>query len=189
MASGDLLPVIFIAIGLSADCFAVALSGSISSGKLSLLQVFRVSASFGVFQGLMPLLGWLAGRVAVGFISGYDHWLAFALLLFVGSRMLWESFHSRDVHRKKADITKGFTLIILSVATSLDALAVGLTFALLKTNIIAACLIIGIIAFVITFIGFRMGGRLGMVVGRRAEALGGLILIGIGFKILLEHLL
>ena len=185
----EFLSIFFIAVGLAADCFAVAFSGSISMRTLSFLQVFRVSLSFGIFQALMPVLGWLAGRTVVELIEGYDHWLAFILLALVGSRMIWESFRSRDGRRENTDITKGFLLLTLSVATSIDALAVGLAFAFMKINIAVASFTIGVIAFVATVIGFLLGRKAGHLIGRRAEAIGGMILIGIGIKILLEHIL
>ena len=189
MLNSDFLSVLIIAIGLSADCFAVAISGSVSTRKLTALKVFRVSLFFGAFQALMPVLGWLAGRTIVEFIADYDHWLAFVLLVFVGGRMIWESFSSRNGERKHADITRGFLLLTLSFATSIDAFAVGLTFAFLKTDIILASLTIGIVAFLVTATGFIAGKRLGSLIGKRAEAIGGLVLIGIGIRIVLEHIL
>ena len=189
MANMDLLPILLIAIGLSADCFAVAVSSSISSRHLSFLQALRVSLFFGLFQAIMPVLGWLAGRTVVELIASYDHWVAFSLLLAVGGRMLWESFHSSDGRSDKIDVTRGFMLLTLSVATSIDALAVGLTFAFLKINIALASATIGIVAFVVTAIGFLLGKKAGKVIGKRAEAIGGVILIGIGLRILLTHLM
>ncbi len=189
MPSIDFFSVLLIAIGLSADCFAVALGGSISMGTLSRLQVFRASIAFGLFQALMPVLGWLAGRTVVELIADYAHWVAFILLALVGSRMIWESFRSRDGHTGNTDITKGFLLLTLSVATSIDALAVGLTFAFLEVNIMMASPTIGIVAFVATAIGFLLGRKAGDLIGRRAVAIGGVVLIGIGLRILLTHIL
>ncbi len=189
MDSLDFLSILIIAIGLSPDCFAVALSGSISMRTLSFLQVFRTSLAFGLFQALMPILGWLAGRTVVNLIAVYDHWVAFILLVVIGGRMIWESFHSKNSRVKGADITKGFLLLTLSVATSIDALAVGLTFAFLEVNITLASSIIGVVAFVVTSIGFLLGRKLGTLIGRRAETVGGVILIGIGLRILLYHIL
>jgi putative Mn2+ efflux pump MntP len=185
----DFSSLLVVAIGLSADCFAVALSGSISRKTFSFWQVFRVSLSFGVFQAFMPVLGWLAGRTVIEFISAYDHWLAFALLLLVGGRTIWESFRGKDSGRENADITRGLLLVILSVATSIDALAVGLSFAFLNVNIALASVTIGIVAFMVTSVGFLIGKRVGALVGKWAEIIGGAILIIIGIRILLEHLL
>ena len=189
MSGVDFLSILLIAIGLSADCFAVALSGSIAQRTHSFWQVLRVSLSFGAFQAFMPVLGWSAGRTVVEFISDYDHWVAFALLAFVGSRMIWESFHDKDSRRENSDITRGFLLLTLSVATSIDALAVGLSFAFLEINIILAGSTIGTVALIVTVIGFMIGKKAGGLIGKRAEIIGGVILIGIGLKIILEHTL
>jgi len=184
----DFISILLIALGLSADCFAIALSGSISMKTVSPAQILRTALVFGAFQTLMPVLGWLAGRTIVDFIAGYDHWVAFALLALVGGRMIWESFRSAD-SQKRIDITRGVLLLTLAVATSIDALAVGLTFAFLRVNIVLACLTIGIIAFGGTIAGFLLGKEAGTLFGRYAEAIGGVILIGIGIRILLSHLL
>ena len=185
----DFLSVLFIALGLSADCFAVALSGSIAMRTVSRLQILRISLAFGLFQSLMPVLGWLAGRTVVELIADYDHWVAFILLALIGSRMIWESFRSRDRRTERTDITKGILLLTLSVATSIDALVVGLAFAFLEVNIVMAVSTIGLVAFVATAIGFLLGRKAGNLIGRRAEAIGGVVLIGIGLRILLTHIL
>ncbi len=189
MINGNLLPIFLIAIGLSADCFAVALSGGISKKNHSWPRRLRVSFSFGLFQALMPLLGWLAGRTVVEFIADYDHWVAFVLLAIVSGRMLWESFRPERSQDKEVDITKGILLITLSVVTSIDALAVGLSFAFLKVNIVMASLTIGAVAFLVTTIGFVVGRRASKIIGKRAEALGGIILLAIAIRILLSHIL
>ena len=134
------------------------------------------------------MLGWLLGRTVVDVIADYDHWLAFALLAFIGGKMLWESSKTEENRPEGTDITRGFTLIILSVATSIDALAVGLTFAFLEVNIAMASVTIAITAFLISVIGFIAGRKAGKLMGKRAEALGGIILIIIGLRILLTHL-
>lgn len=188
MNSLGFLSLLLIAVGLSADCFAVALCSSCSMKTLSRFQILRASLSFGTFQAVMPLLGWLAGRTLVDFIGNFASWLAFGLLGFVGGKMLWESLHP-DKEQKTTDFTKGFMLLTLSLATSIDALAVGISFAFLKVNILTAGLIIGITCFVISIIGFMTGRKAGEIIGKRAERVGGLILIGIGVRILLVHLL
>ncbi len=185
----ELWYIFLIALSLSADCFAVALAGSLSLKTLSFLGVARTSLAFGIAQGVMPVLGWLAGKTIVELIADYDHWFAFALLSFAGGRMLWASLHSRDGERKSTDITRGWQLLILSVATSVDALAVGLTFAVIEVNIALAGSIIAVVAFLATAVGLLLGRKAGNLVGRRVEAVGGVVLIGIGLKILLEHLL
>ena len=188
MPNLDFLSILFIALGLSADCFAVALGGSISLKTISPPQLFRLSSMFGLFQALMPVLGWLVGQTVVNLIADFDHWVAFALLVIVGGRMLWEAFHDDNQHQN-ADITRGLLLLTVSVATSIDALAVGLSFAFLKVNIWLASLTIGITAFVVTAVGFLLGRKAGELVGKRAEAVGGIILLIIGLRILVEHLL
>jgi putative Mn2+ efflux pump MntP len=184
----DFVSILLIAVGLSADCFAVALGVSTQVTERFSLQVLRVSLSFGLFQALMPILGWLAGTTIVEFIESFDHWVAFVLLAVVGGRMLWEALHSHS-EQKKTDITKWHILLILSIATSIDALAVGLSFALLKVNITLAVLTIGLISLIVTAIGFGLGRKVGQMVGKRAEAVGGIILFVIGIRILLTHVL
>jgi len=189
VATTNFLSVLLIALGLSADCFAVAVSASVFMTAVSPLQILRTSFAFGLFQAVMPILGWLAGRTVVDLIAEYDHWVAFVLLVAIGGRMIWESFHSRGSKHEQIDITKGFILLTLSVATSIDALAVGLSFAFLRVDIALASLTIGITAFVVTAIGFFLGRKAGNLIGRRAEAIGGMILIGIGLRIILAHML
>jgi manganese efflux pump family protein len=185
----DLISILLIAFGLSADCFAVALSGGISNRKQSWLKIFRVALAFGFFQALMPALGWLAGRTVIDLISGFDHWIAFGLLGFVGGRMIWESFHHSDEKKKDADISKGWLLLTLAIATSIDALAVGLSLAFVNISIALACPVIGAVAFGMTVLGFMVGRKAGALMGKRAEAIGGIILIAIAIRILLSHLM
>jgi putative Mn2+ efflux pump MntP len=184
----EFLSVFLIALGLAADCFAVSLSARIANINHSPSQVARVSFSFGFFQALMLVLGWLAGKTIVDFIANFDHWVAFALLAFVGSKMLWESFHEKE-DEKPADISRGLLLLTLSIATSLDSLAVGLAFAFEDINLWLAAPTIGITSFVVSAVGFLIGTKVGQIFGKRAEMIGGLILIGIGIRILVEHLL
>jgi len=184
----DIISVLLIALALSADCFAVALSGSIYVKTVSLVPIIRTAVTFGGFQAIMAALGWLAGRRVVNLISEYDHWLAFILLALIGGRMIWESFHHKD-KRRQIDISKGLLLVTLAVATSIDALAVGLSFAFLKVNIVAACLIIGVVAFGVTIAGFILGARIKKGLGKYAEAVGGVILVAIGVRVLLSHTL
>ena len=185
----DFGSVLLIAIGLSADCFAVALGASTSGKGYSYFQMFRVCLAFGVAQAMMPVLGWLGGKTLVNLISDYDHWVAFSLLLVIGGRMIWESFHSKEDEANERDFSKGLPLLILALATSIDALAVGISFAFLSVNIVVAVLTIGVVCFLITGVGFLAGRKAGQVLGRRAETVGGIILIGIGLRILLTHLL
>ena len=151
--------------------------------------MLRTALAFGFFQAVMPVLGWLAGRTIVDIISDYDHWIAFGLLAFIGGKMLWESFERKEEKSKNTDITSGLLLLTASLATSIDALAVGLSFAFVDVNIILASLTIGIIAFVVTAVGFPLGRKISRVAGRWAEVIGGTVLIGIGLRILVTHLL
>jgi putative Mn2+ efflux pump MntP len=184
----DILSILLIALALSADCFAVALSGSVYIRTISLAPMVRTAATFGGFQAVMTVLGWLAGRTVVNLISGYDHWLAFILLALIGGRMIWEAFHHKE-KRKQIDISRGILLVTLAIATSIDALAVGLSFAFLKVNIVAACLIIGVVAFGVTIAGFTLGAKIKKLLGKYAEVTGGVILIAIGIRVLLSHTL
>ncbi len=189
VSESGFLSVAIIALGLSADCFAVSLAGSVSLRHLPGRLVLRVALAFGIFQAGMTLLGWVAGTSVVDYISAYDHWLAFALLAVIGGRMLWESFHeSAAEERRAARIGSWPVLFVLAVATSIDALAVGLSFAFLQVNIASASLVIGLTAAVVTVAGLYLGRRVGALVGKRAEIVGGLVLIGIGLRILLAHL-
>lgn len=189
MSDLDLWSVLLIAVGLSADCFAVALAASTSGRSTSPLDALRVCLAFGVAQAVMPVLGWLAGRTLVELISDYDHWVAFALLLIVGGHMIWESFHADEGEGRGRDFSRGVTLLVLAVATSIDALAVGLSFAFLSVSIVVPVVTIGVVAALITGVGFLVGRRASRVLGKRAETLGGVILIAIGLRILLSHLL
>jgi putative Mn2+ efflux pump MntP len=184
----DITSILFIALALSADCFAVAFSGSLYIRTGSLAPMMRTAVTFGGFQAVMAALGWLAGRTIVNLISAYDHWLAFILLALIGGRMIWESFRHRD-KRKQIDISKGILLVTLAIATSIDAMAVGLSFAFLKVNIVTACLIIGVVAFGVTLAGFTLGTRIKSFLGKYAELVGGIILIAIGARVLLSHAL
>jgi putative Mn2+ efflux pump MntP len=185
----DIIIILPVALGLSADCFAVAISASISTGQHSSWRMLRTALAFGFFQAVMPVLGWLAGRTIVDIISNYDHWVAFGLLAFVSGKMLWESFEHKEERSSNADITRGLLLLTASIATSIDALAVGLSFAFVDVNILIASLTIGIIAFLVTMAGFPLGRKVSKVAGKWAETIGGLVLIGIGLKILITHLL
>ncbi len=188
MSETGFLTIFVTAIGLSADCFAVALGISISRQGLSRRRFIRFPAAFGLFQAIMLVTGWLAGRSVVRFIEAYDHWVAFGLLVIIGGRMIQESFHEEEGGAGR-DINKWFTLLALSLATSIDSLAAGLSYAFLHVNIAFAAVTTGLTAFLITIIGHYIGNRVGPLVGKKAEMAGGVILIIIGLRIILEHLL
>ena len=174
-----------VAFGLAMDAFAV----SISSGIVLKQNLFKNAIRFGMFlggfQSLMPLLGWLAGIQFREYIVEIDHWIAFILLGFIGIKMVRESF-TKD-NGTDFDPSQMKVLLFLAVATSIDALAAGISFAFLEVNIIYAVALIGVITCIISFIGVIIGDRFSRIVKKKAELLGGLVLISIGFKILIEH--
>lgn len=185
--------IFLIAIGLGMDAFSVAVGTGFNTKRVDPGQLLRLSTGFGLFQFMMPLLGWTAGRTVADLISRYDHWVAFALLAGVGAKMILDSIRANDnttgIRPDMPDPTRGFSLIVLSVATSIDAFAVGLSFALLDISVMAASLIIGIVAFAMTAGGIFLGAHAGKKLGRKAGILGGLILIAIGLRILLKDLI
>jgi len=181
------LEVFFIALGLAMDCFAVALASGFAIRNLKARHAFIIGVFFGGFQAVMPVLGWLAGRTLSPHVLAADHWVAFALLMFVGIKMLYESFKIKSLEENPNPLNLSI-LLVLSVATSIDALAVGLSLSFLNTPIAAPALIIGGVAFVLSFLGVYIGNYMGSSFENKLEALGGLILIGIGVKILIEHL-
>jgi putative Mn2+ efflux pump MntP len=171
MDSLGIVSILIIAIGLSADCFAVALSAGFSLGEINKIQVLRMALSFGVFQAIMPVIGWLVGRTVIDYVAPFDHWVAFGLLAFIGGRMLWEFFEKKE-KAETVDVTRGVRLLVLSVATSIDSLAVGLSFAFLEVNIGIAVAIIGTVAFIVTAVGVIIGRKVGQLIGRWAELAG-----------------
>ena len=186
MDYADLFTVALIAVGLAMDCFAVSLSRGMATGKRRIENAFLLAASFGLFQAVMPLFGYYAGQRLTDLISGFDHWIAFGLLAAIGLKMIKES------GRKEAKCETTMTLALLltlSVATSIDAFAVGLSFGLLSFDIFTAVLVIGLASFILSLAGFLIGCRVERSLGGRAEFLGGILLVGIGVKILIEHLL
>jgi len=170
------------------DCLAVAIAGSISMPSVSHRGILRVALAFGLFQFGMLVGGWYAGHTVVETVEAYDHWIAFGLLLLVGAHMLWEAIHSGEGEHKRTDITRGIPLLTLSIATSIDSLGVGLSLAFVEAKVWLAALIVGSVCFLITTAGFYTGKRAGGWLGRWADVLGGLVLIGIGVRILITHL-
>jgi putative Mn2+ efflux pump MntP len=183
----DWLSILLIAPSLGMDAFAVALGVGASLPSHSGRPLFRLSFHFGLFQFLMPLIGWFIGESVQQFFAAYDHWIAFGLLVWVGGRMVRESFHHDEEHLA-IDPTRGLSLIVLSIATSIDALAVGLSLAMLRVDLWIPSVIIGIVAAGMTLTGMLLGRRLQESWGKRAELVGGLVLIAIGLRVLWEHL-
>ena len=176
-----------ISVGLAMDALAVSIVAGLTVALVTPRHVFRLAFHFGLFQFMMPIFGWLAGREFVAYVSAYDHWVAFGLLAAVGGKMLWEARTEKEPDLK-GDPTRGLMLVTLSVATSIDALAVGLSMAFLRVSVWFPSVVIGIVAATLSTVGILFGSRLGSRWGRRAEAAGGCILILIGVRILASHL-
>jgi len=177
---------ILIALGLALDAFAIAITGGMLVRSTKLGHSLRIAGLFGLFQAFMPVVGWAAGSVLADYITGFDHWVAFALLSLVGTHMIYESM--KPEHTKRAyDFLNIRILLLLALATSIDALAAGVGFALMELDIIRTISIIGGVTFLLSFIGYRIGDRIGSVFGDNVRILGGIILIAIGLKIVIEH--
>lgn len=179
---------LLLAIGLSMDAFAVSICKGLATKEVSVREMCTAGIWFGGFQALMPLIGYLLGTTFADAITGFDHWVAFGLLAFIGGNMVREAFSKQDEDEDVNDSFGAKTMFIMAVATSIDALAVGVTFAFLKVQIIPAIGFIGIITFLFSFCGVKIGNLFGGRYEKKAELIGGIILILIGVKILLEHL-
>ncbi|MGN0569153.1 MAG: manganese efflux pump MntP family protein [Candidatus Fimenecus sp.] len=184
MGIGEL---IIISLGLSMDAFAVAVCKGLNMRKIDYGQTALIAFFFGGFQALMPFIGWLLGKQFESYIISIDHWIAFALLGFIGGKMIYEAFKDEDALAgvEKLDLKE---LTVLAIATSIDALAVGITFAFLKADIKISVLLIGTITFLLSGAGVFIGHKFGEKYKNKAELAGGVILVLIGLKILVEHL-
>lgn len=183
----DYLTLLLIAFGLSMDAFAVSVSNGITIRRQRANRAFRIGIFFGSFQALMPLIGWSAGLGLRDLISDVDHWIAFGLLSLIGCKMIYEATKANGKDKEALPLSL-WVLLMLSIATSIDALAVGISFAILNISIVTPILVIGTVTFVLSFLGVLIGNKAGHFFEKRIEVLGGLILIGIGIKILIEHL-
>lgn len=186
----SLLELLIIAIGLSMDAFAVSIGKGLSVTKIKLSHALKVGLWFGGFQALMPLIGYLLGSTFADIVSAYDHWVAFVLLALIGGNMIKEAFEKDDecdCNKKEKNCFGFVTMLTLAVATSIDALAIGVTFAFFKVAIIPAIITIGITTFLFSVAGLKIGHIFGCKYKSHAELFGGVILILIGLKILLEH--
>jgi len=200
----DILSIALIAVGLSMDAFAISVTNGIIIKNLKIGHAIKIALYFGVSQALMPLAGWLAGYQFKDYITSVDHWIAFVLLAFIGGKMVWEAYCEKDKQAENVDgmcevavSTQGTVnenplrmgrLLVLAVATSIDAFAVGISFAFLRASIIWAATVIGMITFLICFTGVFIGNKFGGLLKKKAEIVGGLILICIGLKIVFEHM-
>lgn len=184
-----MVEVFLIAVSLALDAFAVSVSSGISVKGFCWKHSVKMGLYFGFFQFAMPLIGWFLGSSVSAYIEAVDHWIAFGLLALIGGRMVWEAVHKAC--GEEADAVTELTarrLIVLAVATSIDALAVGVSMAFMDVNILFSAIVIGAVAFILSAVGGLLGRRLGCLFQRRAEIVGGVVLIGIGAKILVEHL-
>ncbi len=189
MTLTEIITVFLIAVGLSMDAFSISVASGGIYRHLRLRHGLRMAVFFGLFQAVMPILGYLAGKSMESFIQGYDHWIAFGLLLIIGGKMLYEAFKIKEVESKPNDPTNLAVVFALSVATSIDALAVGVTLSLITEHVFTAAAAIGVITFVISGIGWWIGQKIGTFFENKLEIIAGLVIIGIGLKILIEHLL
>ena len=192
----DWLTLLLVAVGLSMDAFSVSVSNGIFMKRITPSSALKVAGAFGLFQGLMPIIGYLVAGMFAETIRVVDHWIAFVLLCFIGGKMLWEVLHEGECDEPQGDPTHWRTLLVMAVATSIDAMAVGVTMALGRTDLLApswgfllCSAVIAAITFVFCLGGVYLGCRTGNCFGKRAQIAGGIVLIGIGIKILLEHLL
>ena len=183
----DAITLTGLALALAMDAFAVALGTGAVLSRLTGRHLFRLGFHFGLFQALMPVIGWLAGLTIMQWVEAWDHWIAFSLLAIIGGRMIYEAF-SDEEKTDDRDPTKGLSLVLLSIATSIDALAVGFSLSVIGVSIWMPALVIGLVAGILTIVGMLLGGRIGDRWGSRVEIFGGLVLIAIGIKILVEHL-
>jgi manganese efflux pump family protein len=185
----ETIEIIFIALGLAMDAFAVALGvGSSRYGK-GPRPAFRISFHFGLFQFIMPVIGWYIGYTIEPVIQAFDHWIAFALLAYVGGKMIRAGSKTEPENQDHSgDPTTGWTLVILSIATSIDALAVGLSLSIIRIDIWYPSIIIGVVAGILSLVGLRLGLVLGKTIGKKMEIVGGIILCVIGIRILIQHI-
>ena len=181
--------IIAVAVALAMDAFAVSVAAGVSLGRVTGRQTFRLSFHFGLFQALMPLIGWAAGLTVQDLIQAFDHWVAFLLLAFIGGRMIVGAARKNDESAKTVEPTKGWSLVMLSLATSIDALAVGLSLAMLRIAVWFPALVIGLVAGAFTACGLHLGGYAGrrLSVARYAGLVGGVVLLTIGVRILHDH--
>lgn len=183
-----LLTIILLAFALAIDAFAVSIASGIAIKDLKIKHSLIIAAWFGIFQAIMPLLGWIGGLKLQRFISGIDHWVVFGLLLFIGAKMIYEAYRIESVEDRSNPMDVS-VLFILSIATSIDALAAGFSFALLNVSVVSPVIIIGLITFIMSFIGVWIGNKGTHFFEKKMEIAAGIVLISIGIKVLLEHLL
>jgi manganese efflux pump family protein len=181
------LEIILLALGLAMDAFAVAVASGIAFKNFRVQHALRMALAFGLFQAVMPVIGWQVGRAMLQLVAGIDHWIVFALLAGIGGKMMVEAYRIEEAEEPTNPF--GFAvLLVLALATSIDALAVGITFAMVKTAIVTPVVVIGSVTFVLSLAGVYIGEAVGHFFEKKIEIAGGLVLIGIGVKILIQHL-
>ncbi len=183
----SLTSIFLIALSMAMDAFAVSLGSGVKIGP-GPRPVFRIAFHFGLFQALLPIIGWLFGNTIEPYVRGFDHWVAFGLLAFVGIRMI-RSGLSKGEEENPKDPSRGWTMVMLSIAVSIDALAVGLSLGVIGVTIWTPAIVIGLVTGILSVLGLRVGNGVGKRYGKPVEVLGGLVLIGIGVRILMSHLL
>ncbi|MEI6749635.1 MAG: manganese efflux pump MntP family protein [Bacteroidales bacterium] len=181
-----IITILLIAFGLSFDTFAVSVSSGLILRKINFFNAMKIALVLAFFQAVMPLIGWVVGSGLKKYMMAYDHWIAFILLSLLGAKMIYESFQSEE-ERKPVNPLRFAVMISMAIATSIDALIVGLSFAFFELNIFITTFIIGAVTFIVSMIGILFGKKVGGHLGKRMEIAGGLILIAIGLKILIEH--
>ena len=182
-----IIELMILSVGLAMDAFSVSICKGLSVKKINVKYIVTIGLYFGIFQGLMPVIGYIVGMKFYDQITNIDHWIAFILLFVIGINMIKEAILNNE--EEKNDSLKVKDMLTLSIATSIDALVVGITFSFLNVNIILACTLIGVITLIISMIGVKIGNVFGNKYEKKAQVIGGVILILLGFKILLEHLL
>lgn len=183
----EIVEILLLGISLAMDAFAVSICKGLSMKKINWKKGIIIGLYFGIFQALMPMIGYFCGSAFESFVTSIDHWITFILLLLIGGNMIKESL-GKEESENCNDNVNFKTMIVLAIATSIDALAVGITFAFLNVNLLLAVSLIGIITFIISLIGVKLGNKFGSKYEKKAQIAGGVILIIIGLKILLEHL-
>jgi putative Mn2+ efflux pump MntP len=184
----SIISILVIAVGLAMDAFAVSISSGVALKRMQFRHALLIASFFGAFQAIMPFIGWHAGQWAKTFIAAFDHWIGFILLVLIGAKMIHDSLKRRN-SGAPSDPLNVYALFALAIATSIDALAVGLTLSFLGVAIIMPVLLIGLVTFIMSFAGTYLGAAIGHVFGRKMETVAGFMLIGIGIKILVEHTL
>jgi putative Mn2+ efflux pump MntP len=179
--------VLGIAVGLAMDAFAVSIAAGLVIQQPTYRHVFRLAFHFGLFQFLMPVIGWMAGRTVSAYVSAYDHWVAFGLLAWLGGKMMWAAMRGEQ-NEGRGDPSRGLLLVSLTIATSIDALAAGLSMAFLGVSIWMPSAVIGLVTATLSVVGVCFGSRIGARFGRMAEFAGGVVLLAIGIRIVASHL-